>query len=67
MIGRVNLRRTDIIKCNFCDTGELRFKDMLYHSTKENKRSSRHYALGCPNYNKKEFNCGLIYVDSKNL
>lgn len=53
MIGGVNLRRTDIIKCNFCDTGELRFKDMLYHSTKENKRSSRHYALGCPNYNKK--------------
>ena len=66
VIGRVNLRRTDIIRCSSCGVGELIFRDMSYRSTKENMRSSRHYALGCSNYKRQGINCkcGLIYVDA---
>lgn len=63
--SRCNLRRTDIIRCNSCESGILRFRKLCYPSTKKNKRASGHYALGCSNYGNTQINCefGLVYVD----
>ncbi len=64
-IEYIPFKRTDIVKCNCCGVGNLRFKDKLYKSTEKNKKDSRHYFLGCSSYGNSNISCnrGLVYVD----
>lgn len=65
VIGWINLRRTDIVLCEKCNTGKLCFREKKYKSTYKNDRASTHYFLGCSNYGDNEIKCsGLIYVDA---
>lgn len=65
VIGYIPFKRTDIIKCNCCTAGNLRFLDKKYESNQNSKRVSTHYFLGCSSYYNKSIECNqkLIYVD----
>lgn len=65
-IEYIPFKRTDVVKCNCCGVGNLRFKDKLYKSTKKNKKDSKHYFLGCSSYGESSISCnrGLVYVDN---
>lgn len=63
VLGYIPLRRTDIVKCDRCETGKLVFRE--YKDKGSNaERQSKRYALGCTNYENNIINCkGLIFID----
>ena len=65
VIGYINLHRTDVVYCPSCGVGKLYFRNSKHLSTRESKKKSDHYGLGCSTYGKGNVNCdvGLIYVD----
>ena len=68
VIGYINLHRTDVVYCTYCNVGKLCFKDKNYPTTNKSKRASKHFFLGCSSYGKRDINCnaGLIHVDKNN-
>lgn len=66
VIGYINLHRTDVVHCTSCGVGKMCFKEKKYLSTRESKRESKHFFLGCSCFGKEGVNCnaGLIYVDA---
>ena len=63
VVGRVTLRRTDIVLCDKCKIGMMVFREKLYPS-KGKTRNSMHYFLGCSNYFDDNIKCdNIINVD----
>ncbi len=67
VFGLIPLHRTDIVKCDCCQSGFLVLREMPYKSNYDSKRNSMHYAFGCSNFGNKSIGCtrGLIYMDKK--
>lgn len=64
VFGRIPLHRTDIVKCNCCESGMLVLREVPYIKT-GNVNKTKQYALGCSNYGNKMVECNqkLVFME----